>query len=87
MKCPPAEAPGMTAVEIEYCVPCGMLDRAQNVQAALLEEYGERLDRVALVTGDSGVFVVRAGDETVFDKETDEFAVDDIVAGVGGHVA
>lgn len=86
MKFPAIKAPDMTDVEIEYCAPCGMLDRAQNVQAALLEEYGERLDRVALVTGDSGVFAVRAGGETVFDKETDEFAVDDIGAGVGERV-
>lgn len=72
----------MTTVDIEYCVPCGMLDRAQNVQAALLEEYGERLDAVALVTGDSGVFRVDAEGETVFDKEEDEFDVDDIARSV-----
>lgn len=73
----------MTSVEIEYCVPCGMLERAQDVQHALLEEYGERLDSVALVTGDSGVFEVRADGERVFDKEEDEFDVDDIVESVG----
>lgn len=76
----------MTAVDIEYCVPCGMLDRAQNVQAALLEEYGERLDAVALVTGDSGVFRVDAEGETVFDKDEDEFDVDAIVESVGEYV-
>jgi len=73
----------MTEVEIEYCVPCGMLDRAQDVQHKLLEEYGERLDSVAIVTGDSGVFEVRADGEEVFDKEEDEFDVDAIVESVG----
>ena len=73
----------MTSVEIEYCVPCGMLERAQDVQHALLEEYGERLDSVTLVTGDSGVFEVRADGEQVFDKEEDEFDVDAIVESVG----
>ncbi|USZ69787.1 Rdx family protein (plasmid) [Halorussus salilacus] len=73
----------MTAIEIEYCVPCGMLDRAQDVQHALLEEYGERLDSVALVTGDGGVFEVRADGETVFDKDDDEYDVDAIVESVG----
>ncbi|UPV76571.1 Rdx family protein (plasmid) [Halorussus limi] len=73
----------MTSVEIEYCVPCGMLDRAQDVQHALLSEYGERLDSVALVTGDSGVFEVRADGEQVFDKDEDEFDVDAIVESVG----
>jgi selenoprotein W-related protein len=77
----------MTDVEIEYCVPCGMLDRAQDVQHAILSEYGERLDSVALVTGDSGVFKVRANGEQVFDKDEDEFDVDAIVESVGDHVS
>jgi len=69
----------MTAIEIEYCVPCEMLDRAQKTQRALLEAYGERLDRVALVTGDSGVFRVAVDGETVFDVDEDGFDVDRIV--------
>ena len=77
----------MTSVEIEYCVPCGMLERAQDLQHALLEEYGERLDSVALVTGDSGVFEVRADDERIFDKDEDEFDVDAIVDSVGERVS
>lgn len=77
----------MTEVEIEYCVPCGMLDRAQDVQHALLEEYGERLDAVTLVTGDGGVFEVRAEGQRVFDKEADEFDVDAIVDDVGEYVS
>jgi len=77
----------MTDVEIEYCVPCGMLDRAQDVQHAILSEYGERLDSVTLVTGDSGVFKVRANGEQVFDKDEDEFDVDAIVESVGEHVS
>ncbi|WP_115864907.1 SelT/SelW/SelH family protein [Halorussus litoreus] len=77
----------MTEVEIEYCVPCGMLDRAQDLQHALLSEYGERLDSVALVTGDSGVFRVRADGEQVFDKETDEYDVDSIAESVGEKVS
>jgi selenoprotein W-related protein len=77
----------MTEVEIEYCVPCGMLDRAQDVQHAVLSEYGERLDSVALVTGDSGVFKVRADEEQIFDKEGDEYDVDAIVESVGEKVS
>lgn len=77
----------MTEVEIEYCVPCGLYDRAEDVQSALLDEYGERLDSVALVTGDSGVFKVRADGEQVFDKEDDEFDVDAIVDSVGDYVS
>ena len=76
----------MTTVEIEYCVPCGMLGRAQDVQAAVLEEFGEEIDRVSLVTGDSGVFEIRANDEVVFDKEGDEYDEDAIVDAVRSHV-
>lgn len=77
----------MTSVEIEYCVPCGMLERAQDVQKALLSEYGQRLDAVSLVTGDGGVFEVRTDGDVVFDKESDEYDVDAIVDAVGDRVS
>ena len=76
----------MTRVEIEYCVPCGMLNRAQDVAAAVLTQFGERVDEVALVTGDDGVFVVRADGDVVFDKTDDEFDVDAIVRAVKPYV-
>lgn len=72
----------MTTVEIEYCVPCGFLERAQDVQYALLRSFGDQLDAVTLSTGDDGVFVVRADGEIVFDKSEDEFDVDEIVRAV-----
>lgn len=68
----------MTTVEIEYCVPCGFLDRAEAIQHALLQQFGDRLDRVALVTGDHGVLTVSVDGETVWDKADDEYDVDDI---------
>lgn len=76
----------MAAIGIEYCVPCGFLNRAQDVQSAILQTYGERIDRVALVTGDSGVFKVTVDEELVFDKATDEFDVDAIVDQVGDRI-
>ena len=76
----------MTRIEIEYCVPCGMLNRAQDVSAALLTQFGEEIDEVALVTGDDGVFVVRADGEVVFDKTEDEYDVDAIVRAVKPYV-
>ncbi|MFC4544428.1 SelT/SelW/SelH family protein [Halosolutus amylolyticus] len=69
----------MTTVEIEYCVPCGFLNRAEEVQHALLTSFGEELDAVTLETGDQGVFIVRADDDVVFDKHRDEYDVDEIV--------
>ncbi|MFB6127566.1 MAG: SelT/SelW/SelH family protein [Halolamina sp.] len=76
----------MSRVEVEYCVPCGMRNRAVEVQEALLEQFGQGLDEVALVTGDGGVFVVRVDGETVFDKADDEYDVDEITRLVRPHV-
>ncbi|WP_435349026.1 SelT/SelW/SelH family protein [Haloarchaeobius sp. HRN-SO-5] len=72
----------MTEVEIEYCVPCGFLNRAEDVQHALLSNFGQELDAVTLKTGAHGVFTVAVDDETVFDKADDEFDVDDIARAV-----
>lgn len=77
---------GMTAVDIEYCVPCGFLERAENIQHALLSSLGEQLDSVALVTGDHGVLTVSVDGETVFDKDEDEYDVDEIVRSVRERV-
>lgn len=76
----------MTAVDIEYCVPCGFLERAENIQHALLSSLGEQLDSVALVTGDHGVLTVSVDGETVFDKDEDEYDVDEIVRSVRERV-
>ncbi|MFB6140230.1 MAG: SelT/SelW/SelH family protein [Halosimplex sp.] len=76
----------MTTVEIEYCVPCGMRDRAVDLQTAILEEFGQGVETVSLVTGDGGIFEVRVDGEVVFDKEDDEYDVDAIVDSVGEHV-
>lgn len=76
----------MTSVEIEYCVPCGFLPRAEDVQHDLLETFGQELDSVALVTGDHGVFRVSVDGEVVFDKADDEYEVEAITRSVREHV-
>lgn len=57
----------MTTVEIEYCVPCGHLDRAIETQRTLLAEFGRGLEAVTLRTGEGGVFVVSVDGDTVLD--------------------
>ena len=69
----------MTDVEIEYCVPCGFLERASDLAETLLSSLGEELDRVSLVTGDRGVFRVTVDGEVVFDKDEDDYDVGAIV--------
>lgn len=76
----------MTDVEIEYCHPCGFLDRAQDLEHAILEEYGLELDGVRLKVGDGGVFQVRVDGEQVFDVDDAEYDVESVVERVGEHV-
>lgn len=66
----------MTEVEIEYCVPCGLLDNAVKTQQELLEEYGRELEAVSLVPGHGGVFKVRVDGDLVFDKDDKEGGYD-----------
>jgi len=70
----------MTDVEIEYCVPCGHLERAIETQRTLLMEFGRGLDAVTLRTGDGGVFVVSIDGETVFDAREEGYDVAEITA-------
>jgi selenoprotein W-related protein len=76
----------MGTVEIEYCVPCGFLGRAEALQHSLLTTFGERLDAVTLRTGEDGVFRVTVDGKQVFDTYDDEYDVDEIVRRVRDHV-
>lgn len=81
-----AQSCRVTTVEIEYCVPCGFLSRAEDVQRALLTTFREDLEAVTLRTGDGGVFVVRVDDDVVFDKSEDPYDVDEIVREIRAYV-
>lgn len=54
-----------TNVEIEYCVPCGHLNRAVDTQQAILEHFGREIDGVRLKTGHGGVFTIRVDGEQI----------------------
>lgn len=79
----------MTDVEIEYCVPCGHLDRAVEVQHDILTDLAEKVDGVRLVTGDGGDFIVRVDGETIYDKaEADEaFDVETLKDEIGARAS
>lgn len=68
----------MSELEIEYCVPCGLLPTAEQIGHALLEAFGERIQALRMKPGRGGVFKVRVDDEVIFDKTTD--ADDDLGA-------
>jgi len=76
----------MTSVEIQYCVPCGHLDRAIATQRHLLEKFGQQLDGVRLKTGDAGVFKVWVNGDQVFDKKTEPYDLDVITEKVAARV-
>lgn len=69
----------MTAVETEYCVPCGFRERALEVERAVLNGLESDLDRVSVVMGDHGVFRVTVEGEPVYDKARDDYDIDKIV--------
>lgn len=74
-----------TNIEIEYCVPCGHLNRAIDTQRAILEHFGRQVDGVRLKTGHGGVFAVRVDDEQIYDK-TQGFDLDSIMADIESRI-
>lgn len=74
-------------IEIEYCVPCGHLDRALATQRELLETYGRVLEAVTLRTGHGGVFKVRIDGDLVLDAKRDGYDLDALVGLVDDRLA
>lgn len=66
-------------VEIEYCVPCGHLERAIDTQRSILEHFGRTVEGVRLRTGQGGVFTIRLDGEEIYDK-SQEFDLDQVIA-------
>lgn len=66
----------MVSVDIEYCVPCGLLDPAVKTQRELLESFGRDLEGVTLTTGHGGVFKVRVDGEMIWDKDDHDGRID-----------
>ncbi|MFQ6021825.1 MAG: SelT/SelW/SelH family protein [Acidiferrobacterales bacterium] len=66
------EKPG---IEIEYCTQCKFLLRAAWVAHELLTAFQDRVGKVVLIPGSSGVFEIRVDGETLYSrKETHIFA-------------
>lgn len=69
-------------VTIEYCVPCGHLERAIQVQRELLVRHGRDLGGVTLQTGEGGVFKVFVDDRLLVDAQQDGFDLEEIITAV-----
>ncbi len=74
-------------VTIEYCVPCGHLDRAIDTQRDLLVRYGGQLDSVALQTGNGGVFKISVDGQLVLDAAKDGFDLAAVTDAIDQQVA
>ena len=74
-------------VTIEYCVPCGHLERAIDVQRDLLVRYGGTLGSVALQTGSGGVFKISVDGELVLDAARDGFDLAAVTDAIDEQVA
>jgi len=72
-------------VEIEYCVPCGHLNRAIDTQRVILEHLGRQVDGVRLKTGHRGVFTIRVDDEQIYDR-TKGFDIDHIITNIESRI-
>ncbi|HZD79110.1 MAG TPA: Rdx family protein [Actinomycetota bacterium] len=77
----------MNEVEIEYCVPCGLLPTAEETAHTLLSTYGQRLGGLRLKPGHGGVFRVSVDGTRVFDKSEDGYDVAAIVSRVDERLA
>ncbi|MBX3140377.1 MAG: Rdx family protein [Trueperaceae bacterium] len=73
-------------VQIQYCVPCGHLPRALDVQKSILERFGQRIEGVMLKTGSGGVFTIDVDGERIYTKP-DEFELDAIMQSIEARAA
>lgn len=62
-------------VEIEYCVPCGLLPAAEETAHALLAHFGRDLAALWLVPSHAGVFRVQVDGAEIFDKGREAYDV------------
>lgn len=72
-------------IEIEYCVPCGHLERAIDTQRSILDHFGRRVEGVRLKTGQGGVFTIRVDDQEIYDN-TKSFDLDGIIDEIEARV-
>ncbi len=68
-------------VEIQYCVPCGHLPRAIDIQKSILEHFGRKIGGVKLKTGGDGIFTIAVNGEQIYDK-SQEFELDELIASI-----
>lgn len=67
-----------TTVVIQYCVPCGHLPRALDIQKSILEHFGRKIAGVKLKTGGDGIFTIHQAGEQLYEK-SEEFNLDSLL--------
>ncbi len=69
----------MAEIQIEFCMPCGLLPAAEQAQHELLETFGRGIDELRMKPSHGGVFKVSVDGELIFDKKVDGFDPEEIV--------
>lgn len=72
-------------VVIQYCVPCGHLPRALDVQKSILEHFGLKVAGVTLQTGTDGIFWIAVNGEQIYEK-SEEYNLETITEKIAQHV-
>lgn len=69
------------AVTIQYCVPCGFLPRALDVQKEILERFGRKLAGVTLEPVGDGIFAIDLDGKRVYEKPA-PYDLDEVLAAI-----
>lgn len=77
----------MADIEIEYWVPCGLLQAALETDAALLSEFDPKPDEVALTTGTGWTLSVRIDADTLYNNlhSNPRMALNQIIEAINGR--
>lgn len=75
-----------TTIVIQYCVPCGHLPRALDIQKGLLEHFGRKIEGVKLKTGGDGIFTIHLAGEKLYEK-SEEFDLGALIQKVEAKVS
>ncbi|MGL4490456.1 MAG: SelT/SelW/SelH family protein [Rhizobiaceae bacterium] len=58
-------------ISIEYCTQCNWMLRAAWMAQELLQTFGQDVAGVTLIPGTGGTFVIKAGDEILWNRAED----------------
>ena len=58
-------------ISIQYCTQCNWMLRAAWMAQELLQTFGQDIAEVSLIPGTGGVFIIKLGDQILWDRVKD----------------